>query len=412
MAKNRKKRVGQHMKPLASAGGFSFEGLKDPELHNYMVNGAVGGSEFGRRQPLCNMALFRCVTLISSAIGMLPLNLYRQGDTKELAKDHSLFRVLKKRPNTWQTSFEFRQLMQKNVLQHGNAYAMVIRSMDKVTRLIPLKPELVKVEQKNDWSLVYKYTRPDGSILVIDEKNMFHLRDISDDGITGLSRVKLAKQALTIAREAENASERLSVNGVMAGGALSTEKTLSDKAYQNLRNSINEKKGTGNAGDWFILEDGLTADKWANTAADAQHLENRNHQIEEIARLFGVPRPFLMMDDTSWGSGMEQLAIFFVVHGLQPWFTMWEQAIERCLLSERESDEYYAKFNERALLRGSLKDQSDFFAKALGSGGHPAWMTQEEVRELQDLSRINQEGTNILKHSIKQGKQNELDQPA
>lgn len=109
--------------------------------------------------------------------------------------------------------------------------------------------------------------------------------------------------------------------------------------------------------------------------------------MEEIARAFGVPRPLLMMDETSWGSGIEQLGIFFVQYGLQHFFNIWEDEIALKLLSDRERDNYYAKFNERALLRGTLKDQAEYFAKALGSGGSAPWMKPNEVRELQDLSR-------------------------
>lgn len=412
MAKRKKSKAKEIQRPLADAGGFLFDGLKDPALLNYMKNGADGGSSAGSitaKNAMANMALFRCVTLISSAIGMLPLNMYEYSDNKALAKEHPLFKVLKKRPNSWQTAYEFKQLMQKNVLQHGNAYARIVRSGGKVTRLIPLDPTLVDVKQKPDWSIEYKYTQSNGGKVVINEEDVFHLRDISDDGIVGISRIKLAKRVLGIAIDAEKAASRIFQSGVMAGGALSTDKVLSDKAFQNLKESLDEKKGPDNAGNWFILEEGMKADKWASTASDAQHLENRNHQIEEIARLFGVPRPFLMMDDTSWGSGMEQLAIFLVTHCLSPWFTMWEQAIERCLLNDIESDQYYVKFNEGALLRGSLKDQSLFFAKALGSGGHPAWMTQDEVRDLQELPKVIQDGTDQLKHSIKQGKQYEPD---
>ena len=109
--------------------------------------------------------------------------------------------------------------------------------------------------------------------------------------------------------------------------------------------------------------------------------------VEEVARAFGVPRPLLMMDDTSWGSGIEALGVFFVQYALQHWFTVWEQAIERAALTPAERKTHYVKFNERALLRGTLKDQSEFFTKALGAGGHSPWMSPNEVRDLQDLSK-------------------------
>ena len=117
-----------------------------------------------------------------------------------------------------------------------------------------------------------------------------------------------------------------------------------------------------------------------------------------------------MMDDTSWGSGIEQLGIFFIQYTLAPWFTAWEQEIARTLLTEAEEEEYYAKFNERALLRGTLKDQADFFAKALGSGGHYPWMNVNEVRGLSELPMSNAPHASELQTSVSKGGENEPSQ--
>ena len=198
----------------------------------------------------------------------------------------------------------------------------------------------------------------------------------------------------------------------MAGGYLATDKALSDKAYNQLQESLQKRySGKANAGRFMILEEGLKAEKWGNTASDAQHIENRNHQIEEIARMFGVPRPLLMMDDTSWGSGISELGVFFLKYGLLPWFTMWEQALTRSLLNPAEQDRLIFKFNAGALLRGSLENQAEFFAKALGSGGHGAWMTQNEVREISDLPKSTDKSADTLRQA-QQGKNYEPEKTA
>jgi HK97 family phage portal protein len=187
----------------------------------------------------------------------------------------------------------------------------------------------------------------------------------------------------------------------MAGGALSYPNKLNDQQIKNIRDSLESRyAGTENAHKWMVLEDGIKAEKWANTAKDSELKESRDHQIEEVARAFGVPRPLLMMDDTSWGSGIEQLGIFFVQYGLQHWFNVWEEEIALKLLSEKERDTYYAKFNERALLRGTLKDQADFFAKALGSGGSQPWMKANEVRDLQELAKSDDPAAESLESTL------------
>jgi HK97 family phage portal protein len=213
-----------------------------------------------------------------------------------------------------------------------------------------------------------------------------HIYADSKDGIKGLSMVQVAADAINIAAQADHAARRLFKNGMMVGGALSHPGKLSQDARDHLRSSMDEKyKGEDNAGKWMILEEGLVASQLATTAQDSQQIETRRYQVEDIARAFGVPRPFLGMDDTSWGSGVDVLGQIFVRYALNPWFTVWEQAIKRSLIDPAEMDQYEAKFNPGALIRGNMKDQAEFFAKALGSGGHQPWMGYDEIRDISDL---------------------------
>lgn len=361
----------------------------DAGLMDFLRNGNASGATINRKTVLKNSSVARCVFLISNSIGMLPFQLFRSGDNSgavEKAKDHPLYDVLSVKPNGWQTAFEFRRLMQHRALTDGNAYALPIRSRDRVTALIPLAPDTVKVEQKDDWSVIYKVRRKTGGEVTYSSQDMFHLRGPSEDGIRGLALVEYAAETLGLSLRAQEAAARIFSQGVMAGGILSTDQKLSPDAIANLQTSMAEKyAGAGNAGKTIVAEQGLKYQPIASTAKESQNVETRQHQIEEIARIFGVPRPFLMVDDTSWGSGIEQLGIFFVQYGLAPWFVAWEQAVSRTLLTEIERRTLYPKFNERALLRGSMKDQGEFFAKMMGSGGSPQIMEQNEARSLLDL---------------------------
>lgn len=372
-----------------SQNGVQFNGLNDPALLEFIRTGQAG-AQIRNRKALSNMAVLRCVTLIAQTVGMLPLNLMERGANKYNADQHPLYNLLKYQPNNYQTAYTFKTLLQSWVLLHGNAYAKITRGVGgQVLSLHPIHPNSVTVEQQDDFSLQYTVTTKKGGIVVLDGAEVLHLRDVSDDGIVGVSRIKLAASALGIAFDAEKAAESLFTKGVLAGGALSTPNALSDQAYHRLRDDMAAKhKGAENFGDFLILEEGLKAEKWANSAMDAQHIEQRNHQIEEIARLFGVPRPLLMMDDTSWGSGIGQLGRFFHQYGLLPIFTMWEQALQIALLSPKEQRELMFKFNADAILRGSPEEQAAYFSKALGSGGAKGWLTQNEVREKTDFSRI------------------------
>jgi len=363
----------------------TFTGLHDPRLLEFMRGGGDGGTSISAREAMKNTAVFRCVTLISYAMGTLPLHLI-DSETKEKKRDHPLFKLLHREPNNWQTAFNFRQLMQRRALINGNAYALIVRSGGKIMHLVPLNPELVEPRQRKDWSVEYVYRPASGGERVLEPSDVLHVYADSEDGIVGTSMVKVAADAISLARDTEKAQARLFKNGMLVGGALVHPGKLSPEALEFLRKSMESRyQGAENAHRWMILEEGMKPEKFANTAQDSQQIETRALQVEEIGRAFGVPRPFLGVDDTSWGTGVDVLGQIFVRYALNPWFTAWEQAIKRSCMTEDEKEQLEAKFNAGALLRGSMKDQGEFFAKALGAGGHQPWMDYEEIRETMDL---------------------------
>lgn len=395
-------------RPNAMLEGHAFQGLSDPELLEY-IRGSQKANE-----SLRNMAALRCVSLICESIGMLPINLIHNGPEKALAKEHPAYRLLKLKPNSWQTPYEIKSQIQLSALTHGSGYARIVWSRNRPVMLVPLPFESVEAKLGNDWHMSYTYTRPDGAQIVLGQHEVFHLRDLSIDGVQALSRMKLASGAIKLARDAERAAGRVFETGNMAGGAIETPNALSDTAYSRMKGSLDsDYSGGENINKWMLLEEGAKANKFSVTSVEAQQLENRNAQIEEVARAFGVPRPLLMMDDTSWGSGIEQLGIFFIQYGLQHWFTAWEQALARAFLSDSEIDRMAFKYNERALLRGTLKDQADYFAKASGAGGHAPWVKQNEIRDMLDMPESDDPVANQLRNPMTQkGKDDEPVKPA
>ncbi|MNZ02164.1 Phage portal protein [compost metagenome] len=369
------------LRPMASASGPIFQGLNDPALLEFMRSGQLGAST----RMLRNTSALRCLSLIGNGLGMLPTSLYRSGNDKEVVKDHPAHKLLRIKPNPWQTPMEFKSQMQLQLETEGNAYARIIRAAGRPIHLIPFDKGKVDAKLGSNYRMQYRCTTENGGQLTLDQDEILHVRELSFDGVLGLSKRQLSTEVFELAEQAQRAAGNVFKTGVMAGGAIEVPNALSDQAYQRMRTSIKEDhSGAENVNSWMIAEEGAKVNRFGSTAADAQQLESRNHQIEEVARLYGVPRPLLMMDDTSWGSGIEQLAIFFVQFTMMPRFTAWEQALARSLLTDGERESFYFKFNERALLRGTLKDQADYFAKALGAGGHQGWHGVNEVRELLD----------------------------
>ena len=374
-------------RPRASAEGITFQGLDDPALLEFIRNGQLGAAD----RMLRNTSALRCLTLLGNGLGMLPTNLYLPGSGKEVAKDHPAHKLLRVKPNPWQTPMEFKSQLQLLLETEGNAYARIIWSGNRPIHLIPFEKGRVQGKLGAGWRMEYQCTTENGGQITLDQREVLHIRELSLDGVTGLSKRQLSTEVFDLAAQAQRAASNIFRTGVMAGGAIEVANALSDQAFDRMKQSLaDEYSGAENANKWMVLEEGAKANKFTSTAKDGQQIENRNHQIEEVARLYGVPRPLLMMDDTSWGSGIEQLAIFFVQFTMAPRFVAWEQALERSLLQDHERGSLYFKFNERALLRGTLKDQADYFAKALGAGGHQPWHFANEVRDLLDYPALHE----------------------
>lgn len=381
------------VKASAPTESATFLSLDDPKLREFLKEGltSLSGRTVTVETALRNPAMFRAVSLISYAIGMLPFQLYDE-ETKEKATDHPLYRLLHREPNNWQTAFDFRTLMQLRALVYGDAYALIVRSRqirtgrEEIVRLIPLHSDRMKAVQQDDFSIRYEYQPEKGGLRRYQAHEIFHLRGISLDGVHGMSLVKQARDAIGLALSAEIAAGRLYVNGAFIDGYLKAGGELSDEAFARLQESWNNRyAGAENAGKTPLLEEGTEYHQVASTARDAQLSEVRKMQVEEVARVTGVPRPLLMVDETSWGSGIQALGQFFVQYALGPWFEAWQQAVERCLLASNEKGRFSAKFNPAALLRGSMKEQAEFFGKALGGPGAKGWMSSNEVRRLNDM---------------------------
>lgn len=346
------------------------------------------GAEITARNAIMNSSIFRCVNLISGSMGQLPIHLMRadvSGAGGSKATDHPLYKVLALRPNNWQSPSKFKRLMQYHALMHGNAYALPIRVGGRVSELIPLVRGTMRVEQESDWSITYIWSPGSGKgERKFKSEDIFHLQGLSEDGVCGVSMVKVAQDVIGLARKTDASMKSMMDKGMRPGGALESDSVLSAEAISRLKDQFSkEYSGAENDGKWMVLEQGLKANQFSINAKDSQTVESRNQLVEEVARFFGVPRPLMMMDDTSWGSGIEQLAIFYVVYALGPWFKAWEEEIALKLLTAAERDRYYAKVNERALLRGSMKDQAEYITK-LVAGAQVA--EANEMRSLLDMA--------------------------
>lgn len=333
-----------------------------------------------------------CARVIAEGIAQVPFKLFRErtgGIGMDAAKDHGLYELLSLKPNEWQTSFELREQIGLHLAFLGNAYVYKVRGLGgRIVELLPYEPNMV-TPVRLGWDTSYLVRTVDGQSLNVAREDMWHLRGLSWDGVTGLQGIKLAREAIGLALAMEEHSARMFSNGAKPGGILTTDAKLDKSQTDLLRESWAAMQGgVSNAYKTAILSGGLKWQSLAMTGVDAQHLEQRRFEVEETCRFFRV-MPIMIghAANTATYASSEQMFLAHVVHTLMPWYTRIEQSAAVNLLTDEERKQgFYFQFMAQALMRGASNDRANYFSKALGAGGSPAWMTQDEVRALEEMN--------------------------
>lgn len=334
-----------------------------------------------------------CVTVLANGVAQVPLKLYRarpDGRGSDPATDHPLYELLYRRPNAWQTSFQFRQTLVFHRALCGNTFVFVNRGLGgRIVELLPIEPGRVTVTRNRDMSLTYRVAGEDGSSRDFAQEAIWHLRGPSWNSWMGLEPVKLAREAIGLAMATEAAHARLHKNGARPSGILSVPEPLSPDQYVHLRDWIVRESAGDNSSGVLIVDRGAKWQAQALTGVDSQHIETRGLQVQEICRGFNV-KPIMIghPDETSNHATSEQMFLSHVVHTLGPLYEDLEQSIDVNLLDPRADRGIYAKFTVNGLLRGAVADRGDYYTKALGSGGQGGWLTQNEIRGLEELNPL------------------------
>lgn len=355
----------------------------------------LGASKSGKSVTVNNalkvMTVFACVRVIAEGVAQVPFCLYQAtGKSREEARKHPLFDLLHRKPNDITTSFGFRETLAMHAALTGNGFAFISRSSTgKVLELINIEPGAVTINRSDRMGEPATYTirGKNGDSITVPASGMLHIQGPSWDGIAGMEIVKLAREAIGLAMATEEAHARLHSNGTKPGGLLSVEGTLNDTQFKALRKWLEDNyQGSDNAWKTMILDRSAKFLPMAMTGVDAQHLETRRLQIEEVCRAFRVmPIMVCSQDKSSTYAGAEQNFLAHVVHTLQPWYERIEQAVDCQLLTNQErAAGYYSKLVETGLLRGALKDTADYLYKLVGLG----IMTRNEARQFLDMNPI------------------------
>ncbi len=338
------------------------------------------------------VAVFACVRVLAETIGSLPLHLLRDlsDGSKEKATRHPLYQRLHAIPNDEMTAMQMWTALVGHDALWGNCYSYIERdNAERIIGLWPLRPDRMQdIRRVAPGKLEYLYRLKEGEPRILDGDKILHIPGLTHDGLVGYSPIQQAREAVALALGAEEYGSRFLGNDSSPGGVLQHPGKLSSDGRKKLAETWEHAhRGLEKHHRVAVLEEGMTWQSIGIPPVDAQFIESRKYQLGEVSRLFRIP-PHMIGDverSTSWGTGIEQQSIGFVVYTIVPWLVAFEQAINKSLLTEAERQAgYYAKFSVEGLLRGDMAARKDFYA----TGRQWGWFSANDVRRFEDMNPI------------------------
>lgn len=338
-------------------------------------------------------AVMACVKVLSETMSSLPLKVYKRlpDGGKQEASDYPLYEVLHCKPNGWQTIFEFTEMMQSHLCLRGNAYAVKVPGiLGAVTQLVPVDPDLVTVEVNRESGRIFYKIRhnPAEPAETYNQDEVLHIRHMTLDGYLGISPIQYAREAIGLAAASEEYGSSLFANAGIPKIALTTDANLTNDQRSQLGKSWGDAHaGEGNHNKTAVLSNGLKIQQLTITPEDAQFLETRKYQSEDIARVFRVPLHLIGNLDRSTNNNIEHQSREFLTYTMLPWVRRWECAINRSLI-DTSTGNYFAEFCVEGLLRGDVQSRARWYESMRNMGCYSA----NEIRAKENENPIGPEG--------------------
>jgi HK97 family phage portal protein len=330
-------------------------------------------------------AVYACVSVLSSSFAMLPPVFYKKnGRNREIITDHWLYNLLAKRPNRYQNAYEWREMMQGHLVLRGNAFNQIIaNSRGQITELLPISPDFVTIKVQDGGDYFYRIKQHDKTERDFARGEIWHLKGLAPDIYQGYSPLSLARESIGIGLAAQGYGSRFFANDARPPGWIEFPGQFKDReAKQAFRSSWQEQQGGNNRGAIAVLDMGMKYHPVGISNADAQFLESRKFNVEEIARLFGVPPHRIGELSRSTNNNIEHQGLEFVTYTMTPWAERWEHSIENDLLPD--GDEIDIEFDFKNLLRGDAKSRAAYYHTMVLDGV----ITRNEARADEGLNPI------------------------
>lgn len=348
---------------------------------------STSGKRVDARNALTLSTVWACTRLVAGTISSLPLMVYVDGpnDTRKVAKAHPLYGLLHNSPNADQSALDFWQFICVSLELWGDAFARIERGVSgKIVALSPIRPELVKSRRMPDGTIRYRYS-DGGESFDIGQDEMFHVRGFGGAALGGMSTLSFGRQSFGLALATEEASAQVYKNGLRPSGVLTTKdnQTLKKDQREDVYEHVVGRFGGDNNGKPLVLEAGLGWQSIATTPVDAEMIASRQFSVEDCCRWFGVPPHMIghTSNSTSWGTGLEQQTLGFLIFTLRERLKRIEQAIMKQLLTAAERLTVTVEFNFEGLLRADSAARASFYSQMVQNG----IMTRNEVRRLENL---------------------------
>lgn len=367
---------------------------KGTELFEWLSGGMSGaGTAVTELTAMRVSAVYASINLIGGAIASLPLPIYERTLDGRQRAEHDIWWMLNEQPHPAWSAATFWEYMAASKLLLGDSFARILRASPMSPRIIgfePLHKTRVTPHRIDDGRLGYVYQTLDGKSIALDQDDMLHIPGPGFDGLTGMSQIRHAlRNPAGIALAADEYSAAFFKNGARPDFAIEVPGAVNSDQQDMIRRTWSDRHGgASNAHLPALMVGGAKVHELTMNAEDAQLIDTRRFQVEDIARIFGVPPHMIGHTDktSSWGTGVEQMSIGFVKYTLQRHLVKFEQEINRKVWPTRSR--YFVEFATAGLERGDYKSRNEGYRIALGRAGEPAWMTVNEVRKLENLAPV------------------------
>lgn len=355
-------------------------GLGDsPGMWTSLSHSSMSGATVSEDSAMRISAVYACVRVISESVASLSIDLYeRSSDGSREKVSSPLSSLLKVQPNSDMSAYSFLEAMTTAAVFNGNAFAQIVRAVNgKIIALRPMCNSKVQIRQEPSGGRIFFMY--EGNRFEQDE--VIHVKGPSRDGVVGMNPIEVAREAMGLSISAEKHGSKFFDNAFSPSGFLLYPSPVAEEARINIAESLSKNYSGDNAHKVAVFDNGADYKPMALSNNDAQFLETRKFQLNEIARMFRVP-PHMIGDlERATFSNVEQQAIDFVVYTLRPWLRRWEDELNRKLVAGSNK---FIEFNVASLLRGDTASRFNSYAIGRQNG----WLSANDIRKMENMNPI------------------------